>query len=78
MADALPLPVGTRVRLIDMPNDPNPVQPGTLGTVHGGVVDAGWHRTARSQIWVKWDDGRTLSLLPGIDRYEVVNDDPED
>lgn len=58
-----PLPEGTRIMLVEMPNDPCPIEFGKFGTVTGGNKD---------QIWVKWDDGRSLHLLVGVDRYEVV------
>ena len=57
-------PLGTRVRLLNMPNDPNPVPAGTCGTVMA-VDDAG-------QLLVQWDNGRSLSLLPGVDSFEVL------
>jgi hypothetical protein len=47
-----------------MPNDPCPQDVGALGTVTGG--NAG-------QMHVKWDNGRTLMLIPGQDRWEVVS-----
>jgi hypothetical protein len=59
-----PVPEGTRIRLVAMPNDPCPQDVGALGTVTGG--NAG-------QMHVKWDNGRTLMLIPGQDRWEVVS-----
>lgn len=56
-------PPGTRIRLIDM-DDPQAVPPGTEGEVLR-VDDAG-------QLMMKWDNGRTLSLIPGEDRFEVI------
>lgn len=47
--------------------DVYPVEPGTLGTiikenkVQGDKI-----------LEVKWDDGRGLNLIEGIDEYEVI------
>ena len=57
-------PPGTRIRLLEMPNDPNPVSVGTCGTVLA-VDDAG-------QLLMQWDNGRSLSLIPGVDNFEVL------
>lgn len=59
------LPKGTRVVLIEMPDDPLPVEPGTEGTVMGGEGD---------HLWMKWDNGRTLNLIVGIDKFIVIPD----
>ena len=57
-------PPGTRVMLNNM-NDPySPVEPGTRGTVRY-VDDAG-------QIGVAWDNGRSLSLIPGVDSFRKL------
>ncbi|MBR1383655.1 MAG: DUF4314 domain-containing protein [Ruminococcus sp.] len=57
-------PAGTRICCDNMPDDPQPIEPGTLGTVRG-VDDAG-------QVMVSWDNGRSLSLIPGVDSFHVV------
>ena len=57
-------PPGTRLELISMDDPYAPVPPGTRGTVQY-VDDA-------SQIGMKWDDGRTLSLIPGEDSFRKL------
>lgn len=57
-------PPGTRIRLLNMSDDPNPVSAGSCGTVMA-VDDAG-------QLLMQWDNGRSLSLLPGVDSFEVI------
>ena len=57
-------PAGTRIRLIQMNDDPNPIPSGTLGTVQY-VDDAG-------QLGMLWDNGRSLSLIAGKDVFEIV------
>lgn len=57
-------PPGTRIVLYYM-NDPYaPVEPGTRGTVRY-VDDAG-------QLGVAWDNGRSLSLIPGVDSFRKL------
>ena len=54
-------PPGMRIVLNNM-NDPySPVESGTRGTVRY-VDDCG-------QLGVAWDNGRSLSLVPGVDSY---------
>ena len=67
---------GDRIRLIAMPDDPDPILAGSVGT----VISATTGRFA--QIEVEWDtqpDGsrRTLALIPGVDRYEIVKLAPD-
>lgn len=56
---------GDRVRLIEMPNDPRPVPPMTEGTVKT-IDDAG-------HIHVAWDNGQSLALIPGVDKFEIID-----
>jgi hypothetical protein len=51
--------------LLEYMDDPyNPIEPGTYGIVTR--VDG------IGQIHVKWDNGRTLALVPEKDRYQIV------
>ncbi len=61
-------PPGTRIELIHMDDPYAPVPSGTRGTVQL-VDDAG-------QIHMKWDNGRTLALVPGEDSFRKIDDDP--
>lgn len=56
-------PHGTRVRCIHM-QDSNPVPANTCGTVV--------HIDDIAQIHVAWDNGSTLALIPGVDRFEKL------
>lgn len=56
--------IGRRVVLEEMPDDPCPILPGSTGTVTG-IDDM-------MNVRMRWDDGRTLSLLPGIDKYHII------
>ena len=58
------LPKGTRVRLIHMEDDPNPIPDGTLGTVDH-VDDIG-------DVHTRWDNGRYLAFIPSVDTYEII------
>lgn len=56
-------PPGTRIELSHM-DDPYAVPPGTRGTVK--YVDDG------GSIWAAWDNGRSLSLIPGVDSFRKL------
>ena len=57
-------PPGTRLELVCMGNDPDPVPPGTRGTVE--LVNS------LGDIEVNWDNGRSLSLIPGEDSFRKL------
>ena len=63
---------GDRIRLLSMPDDPDPIPVGSTGTIVS--VTEG----PLGQVQVKWDDSnRTLCLIPGVDRFEVIEPGPE-
>ena len=57
-------PPGTRIRLNSMDDPYAPITPGTEGEVDF-VDDAG-------QLHMKWDNGRSLALIPGEDSFTVI------
>ena len=59
-------PKGTRIELIHMDDPYAPVPLGTKGTVEF-VDDMG-------QISMKWDNGRTLALIPEIDEFKIIKE----
>lgn len=56
--------IGKRVQLIHM-EDPEPIPAGTIGTIVG-VDPVGYQ--------MKWDNGRTLTLIPGEDTFTVLDE----
>jgi len=56
--------VGKRVKLIEMFEDPFPVEPGTEGIVLNVGADV---------ITVKWDNGRILGMIWEVDQFEVIS-----
>ena len=56
-------PRGTRVELLGM-DDPQAPTVGTRGEVLG-IDDAG-------QLLVRWETGSSLSLIPGVDSFRIV------
>jgi hypothetical protein len=55
--------IGKRVRLIEMFEDPFPIEPGSEGTVWSIGADV---------IMVKWDNGRVLGIIDGVDKFEII------
>lgn len=60
-------PAGTRIVLEYMHNDINPVPTGTMGTITD--IDN------ISNIYVKWDNGRTLSICPQVDKFRTLTEE---
>lgn len=59
-------PKGTRIVLIEMKNDPNPVPKQTKGTVDS-VDDA-------PTIHCRFDNGRYLGIIPGVDAFRKISE----
>jgi len=57
---------GDRIKLIAMPDDPDPIIAGSEGVVVN-VTDG-----PLAQIIVDWDNGRSLALVPGVDVFEII------
>ena len=60
-------PPGTRIMLLSMGNDPNPVESGTRGTVRA-VDDIG-------TLHCDFDNGRSLGVVPGEDSFRMLTDE---
>lgn len=60
-------PPGTRIMLLSMDDPYAPVLEGTKGTVV--LVDDA------AQIHMKWDNGRTLAIVPGEDSFRKLTDE---
>ena len=60
-------PPGTRIMLLGMGNDPNPVESGTRGTVI--VVDD------IGTLHCDFDNGRSLGVVPGEDSFRMLTEE---
>lgn len=58
---------GDRIRLVSMPQDPDPIPIGSLGTVVAVRDQREW-----TQVDVDWDNGRTLMLTIPDDCVSIV------
>jgi hypothetical protein len=65
---------GDRIRLINMPDDPNPIEPNTTGTVMS--IDT-INMFDEDHLNVDWDNGRDLSLIVGVDEFDVIEKDEQ-
>jgi hypothetical protein len=63
-------PAGTNIRLIHMDDPYAPIQDGTIGEVQ--YVDDG------GNIHMIWQNGRTLSLIEGVDDFTIITNDKEE
>lgn len=58
--------IGKRIRLIKMEDQYTDLTENSLGTITG-VDDMG-------QIMVRWDNGSSLSVIPEIDEFEIIEE----
>ena len=63
---------GDRIRLIAMPDDPDPIPSGSTGT-----VTAVWKHSDWCQVSVDWDNGRRLMLSIPPDHVEIISHQSE-
>jgi Domain of unknown function (DUF4314) len=67
--------VGKRVELVYTDDPYTKLKPGDRGTVTD-ISEIPFGDTPY-QIWVNWDNHVTFALLPGHDRYKIVESDME-
>ena len=58
--------VGDRIELLGMNDTWTKLKKGSQGTVFKIDQD-------QELIWVHWDNGETLALLQGIDKYRILD-----
>lgn len=58
--------IGSKIELVFMPNDPDPILPGSIGTVTGYYLDKDSY-----QLWMNWDDNRGLNLICPPDVWKI-------
>lgn len=64
---------GDRIKMVQMGNDPNPIEPGTLGTVTGyRYPRSGASTDGTVSHGVRWDNDRGLAIILPLDMVEVV------
>jgi len=56
--------IGQRIKLIHTNDQYTILKPGDTGTVN--LIDS------MGTVFVKWDNGNSLGLLPNIDEWEIV------
>ena len=54
-----------------MPDDPNPIKPGTVGVVKEVSFGSAFNE---DYLTVNWENGRSLKLIVGLDEFERIKD----
>jgi hypothetical protein len=60
---------GDDIILIEMPEDPNPIESGTSGFVMKINTVKLFNE---DHLFVEWENGRKLSVIVGVDKYNVI------
>lgn len=60
--------VGDRIKLVSMADDPDPIEAGATGTIDW----LGEPNMPHQQIGVEWDNGRSLILINGVDKFRII------
>ena len=64
-----PFAVGQRIKLLDMPDDPDPIPPGTTGTV---LAVSSWLTGDSWAVTVDWDIDHSLSPVVPPERAVII------
>lgn len=62
--------IGDVIEMINMPDDPRPIPPGSKGVVVGYTSVGGPFN--EDHMDVDWENGRKLSLIVDVDEFKVV------
>jgi hypothetical protein len=62
---------GDTIRLVNMPDDPNPIEPGTVGVVKEISFGPSFNE---DYLTVNWENGRSLKLIVGLDEFDRIKD----
>jgi hypothetical protein len=63
--------IGKRIRLIFTNDRYTSLKSGDMGTVTD-ITELPNELEGYRQIWCNWDNGSTLAMLEGLDKYEVI------
>jgi len=62
--------IGRRIRLLDTDDPYTKLKYGSLGT----ITDITYTPWGDAQVWVNWDSGSKLAMLPGKDVFEFIEE----
>ena len=60
---------GDRIEMVEMPDDPNPINPGTKGIVKDIQTI---YTFGEDHLFVDWENGSKLNVIVGIDKIKVL------